>query len=470
MSDKTPTYNLKAVVRETGLKPDTLRAWERRYGVPAPQRTDSGHRLYSQHDIDTLRWLLARQTEGMSISRAVELWNRLETDGVDPLDAPAASGIQHSGDTRPVTAPVAEVPLKLGDSDTIAAMRREWVSACLAFDEQQAEQLLTQAFALFPAEVVCLDLVQKGLVEIGDGWYRGNVTVQQEHFASALALRRMEALLISTPAPTRPGRILVGCPPEEEHTFVPLLLSLLLRRRGWDVVYLGANVPIRSMEMTLHVVRPNLVVLTAQQLHTAASLLEMAEMLYRERVPVAFGGLVFTEVAGLHQVIPGYYLGDRLERATGMLEQIMTTLRPQPALRAIGYDYREAVEHFRSQQAQIEADVWQRMEQHMQRRHLAAANLNFGRNILAALTLGDMDFLNPDMDWIEGLLVNHYEMPPAALDHYLGAYYDAVRSHLGPEGDLVVEWMARLLGRELPPEIRRSAQQRHNAGNHRRES
>ncbi len=86
MSDKTPTYNLKAVVRETGLKPDTLRAWERRYGVPAPQRTDSGHRLYSQHDIDTLKWLLVRQNEGMSISRAVELWHRLEADGLDPPD------------------------------------------------------------------------------------------------------------------------------------------------------------------------------------------------------------------------------------------------------------------------------------------------------------------------------------------------------------------------------------------------
>ncbi|MFN3334677.1 MAG: MerR family DNA-binding transcriptional regulator, partial [Caldilinea sp.] len=48
-SDKTPIYNLKAVVQETGLKADTLRAWERRYGVPTPQRTDSGHRLYSQY-------------------------------------------------------------------------------------------------------------------------------------------------------------------------------------------------------------------------------------------------------------------------------------------------------------------------------------------------------------------------------------------------------------------------------------
>ena len=93
MSHKTPTYNLKAVVRETGLKPDTLRAWERRYGVPAPQRTESGHRLYSQHDIDTLKWLLLRQSEGMSISRAIELWRRMEEEGADPLVPQGSSGV-----------------------------------------------------------------------------------------------------------------------------------------------------------------------------------------------------------------------------------------------------------------------------------------------------------------------------------------------------------------------------------------
>jgi methanogenic corrinoid protein MtbC1 len=349
-------------------------------------------------------------------------------------------------------------------------MRQDWVNACLSFDEHRAEQLLTQAFALFPAEIVCLDLIQKGLAEIGDGWYRGRVTVQQEHFASALALRRMEALLISTPAPTRPGRILVGCPPEEEHTFVPLMLSLLLRRRGWDVVYLGANVPLRSMETTIHVIRPNLVVLTAQQLHTAASLLEMAEVLYSERVPVAFGGLVFTEVVALADVIPGYYLGNRLDRATAMVEQIMTSLRPQAAHHPVSYEYKEAVEHFRAHQAQIEATVWERMQMHMPRRHLAAANLNFGRNIIAALTLGDMDFLDPDIDWIEGLLVNHYEMPPAALDHYLGAYYDAMATHLGADGHLVIEWMARLLGRDLTPELQARQFTRQSANALRRDS
>jgi MerR family transcriptional regulator, light-induced transcriptional regulator len=462
MSDKTPTYNLKAVVRETGLKPDTLRAWERRYGVPAPQRTDSGHRLYSQHDIDTLKWLLVRQNEGMSISRAVELWHRLEADGLDPLTATVAPGTQRPPEVRAPIAPLA--PATLGEGDTVAGLRQAWVNACLAFDEYQAEQLLSQAFALFPAESVCLEVIQKGLAEIGDGWYRGRVTVQQEHFASALALRRMEALLISTPSPTRPGRIMVGCPPDEEHTFVPLMLSLLLRRRGWEVIYLGANVPIRSIETTVSVVRPNLVILTAQQLHTAASLLEMAEVLYRERVPVAFGGLVFTEVPNLHQSIPGYYLGAKLEQATAAIEQIMASLRPMAAQRMVGYDYREAVEQFRARQTLIESEAWQQMQQHMPKRHLATANQSFGRAIIAALSLGNVNYLDPDIEWIEGLLVNHNEMPAEALEAYLETYYDALVKHLGKSGYLVIEWMARLLGKDAPSEIRQMHQVRRLQG------
>ena len=452
MSDRTPTYNLKAVVRETGLKPDTLRAWERRYGVPAPDRTGSGHRLYSQHDIDTLKWLLDRQNEGMSISRAIELWNRLESEGADPLATAITPGAHRHPELRPVP-PAVEQPA-ISSGDVVTNLRDSWVNACLAFDEFHAEQLLAQAFAVFPIEVVCLDLIQRGLAQIGDSWYRGKITVQQEHFASALALRRMEALLTSTPAPTRPGRIIVGCPPEEEHTFVPLMLSLLLRRRGWDVVYLGANVPLRSLESTLHAVRPSLVVLTAQQLYTASSLLEMAEVLFNERVPLAFGGMIFTQAPDLYQTIPGYYLGDRLDQATAMIEQVMTTLRPQPAQRLVSFDHKETLDHFRASQAQIEALVWANMENQVPKRHLAMANMSMGRNIAAALALGNMNFLDPDIDWVEGLLVNHHELPLEAIDHYLEVYADAVDLTMDYRGYLIAEWFARLLGRQLPAKTR----------------
>jgi DNA-binding transcriptional MerR regulator len=256
--EETPTFNLKAVVQETGLKPDTLRAWERRYGLPQPARSAGGHRLYSQHDIDILKWLIARQEEGLSISRAVDLWQQLVEEGKDPFWEMAA---EEEGLAGPA-------PLEVGD--TLAQLRASWVEACLEFDEPRAEYVLAQAFALYPPKTACLELLQKGLSQLGERWYQGEVTAQQEHFASALAMRHLEALIGINPPPTRSGRILIGCAPEEEHAFSPLLLALLLRRRGWDVVYLGANVPIDRLEGTIAHVEPDLVVLTAQMLAAAS--------------------------------------------------------------------------------------------------------------------------------------------------------------------------------------------------------
>ena len=68
-----PVFNTKAVALETEVPPDTFRAWERRYGVPRPQRTAGGHRLYSERDIAIIRWLRDRTAEGMNISHAVML-------------------------------------------------------------------------------------------------------------------------------------------------------------------------------------------------------------------------------------------------------------------------------------------------------------------------------------------------------------------------------------------------------------
>ena len=75
-----PVFNTKAVARETGVPADTFRAWERRYGMPRPQRTPGGHRLYSERDIAIIRWLRDRTDEGVNISHAVLLLtNTLDT-------------------------------------------------------------------------------------------------------------------------------------------------------------------------------------------------------------------------------------------------------------------------------------------------------------------------------------------------------------------------------------------------------
>ncbi len=437
-----PIYNLKAVVQETGIKPDTLRAWERRYGLPEPQRTASGHRLYTERDVATLKWLISRQDEGLTISRAIALWHELQRQGTDPLDG-AEKALRPDGFAHePALPPMASA----GESGTMTQLKQQWIDACLRFDERGAEQALNGAFALFSVETVIVALIQEALAGIGEGWRQGSVTVQQEHFASSLAMRRLEALLVATPAPTRTGRILVGCPPHESHVFAPLMLSLFLRRRGWDVVYLGADVPLHSLEATIEAAAPALVILTAQQLHTAAGLLDMGKLLEKRRVPLAYGGSIFNRSPDLRKIMPGHFLGERIDDAVPSVERIMQRPRVHASLESVPSPSLTALRRFREQRSAIEADVGRSFQSGALPANLAEANALFGRYIESALALGLIHRPYDSAVWRGSLPHLNDVLPESLTEGYVSAYIAAALGRLGSDDPLLTERLANLAG------------------------
>ncbi|MEZ4640099.1 MAG: MerR family transcriptional regulator [Caldilineaceae bacterium] len=332
-----PTYNLRAVVQRTGLKPDTLRAWERRYGLPVPNRTAGGHRVYSEADVQCLLWLIARQDEGMNISQAAKLWKTLEEEGRLPTAAESPITQSRSSDRM--------MTFDNGGGGIMEDLRRRWVDACASFSEREAETILAQAFALYPPETVCVEVLQKGLNQIGMEWYRGKYTTQQEHFASALAMRRLETLLAATPDPTQHGRVVVACPANENHTFSPLLITVLLRRRGWDVVYLGANLPQEELAETVRATRPDLVVLVAQQLSTAATLLKCRRMLANERVRACVWRTDLQHDPGAARAHPRL-LGDGTMAAPTQIGTAVDALTAMPSAQPITREYEVALSEF----------------------------------------------------------------------------------------------------------------------------
>lgn len=426
----TPLYNLKAVVRDTGLKPDTIRAWERRYGLPEPERTQSGHRLYSQNDINMLKWLVARQTEGMSISRAVELWRQRIPEVTQP-ETPAAAYELHE------VAPA---------SNTLEQLRMKWLAACLEFDEQRADQILTQCFALFPVETVCQEILQAGLAAIGEGWYQGTITVQQEHFVSSLVTRRVETLIATTPPPTLASRILIGCPPAEHHSFAAILLTLLMRRRGWDVVFLGADVPLDDLITTVRAVRPQLVVLVAQQLSTAATLFTASQLLLKEHMPLAFGGGIFSQLPVLRPYIHGHFLGAQLTAAIRRIEELLTLPQVRTAPVSATQDYQNALRVYNSQLPQIEAAIWKQAAHiGLDPKQLMYANQHLYENLNAALNLGQLEFLQSQFAWVTPLLRSHFGLSPTHLLRYVQSYQAALQADKHPELQLIATWLDRVI-------------------------
>ena len=427
-----PIYNLKAVVMETGLKPPTIRAWERRYGIPMPQRTAGGHRLYSQHDVDLLKWLIERQAEGVTISHAVEIWKRLQDQGEDPL-----SEEPHLTSETP-----ALVPAPSGME--ISELRQEWVAACLEFDRQTAEQVLGRAFAFFPPEIVSVELLQAGLSEVGKLWYAGNASVQQEHFTSAMSVQRMEMLIAAAPPPLRPERIIVASAQDDYHTFSPLLLTYLLRRRGWDVLYLGADVPAAELEKTVMQTKPHILIVSAQLLTTAASLVDITDALSGYDLTIGYGGLVFNMMPHLQDYIPAHYLGPTIEGAVPVIEQLVQKQPAAPDIKQAKTSNKQAVDDFNQRRPLIESQVWSSFAANGKATdQLAEMNLDMAGIINAALKFGDSSILNKDMAWIQYLMTS-YRLSEEEVQEYVDAYYQAAKAQLGDSTLMIADWLEEL--------------------------
>lgn len=431
MASTTPAFNLKLVLKKTGIAADTLRAWERRYGLPMPQRSAGGHRLYSQRDIETIKWLMKQQEDGLSISRAVDLWNEQIGAGTDPL-----ADLAQTAATSTTLAPPES------SHSAMDSLRSDWIEACLNFSESAAEQVLNQAFSMSTVEEVCLEVLQRGMHEIGERWYENSASVQQEHFASALAMRRLDALLSASPAPTRDQTVLVGCPPDEWHTFTSLLLALLLRRRGWSVIYLGGNIPAERFSSAVKNIGANLVVLVAQQLITAATLQQTASVLSRQAIPVAFGGRIFNTNPGIPANISGYYLGQDLLTALDQIETILHRKLRLPPTKPVSPSYVATHQAFVSKRSQIE---WS-LREGMKSRSISADNLHIGvhflgENIAAALQLGEMSYVSEEVEWLK-MLLRFHDMHPEQLIYFLGAYAEAVNQSMNSQGKPISAWLA----------------------------
>jgi MerR family transcriptional regulator, light-induced transcriptional regulator len=311
-----PVYNTRAVVQRTGVPADTFRAWERRYGLPMPARTDGNQRLYSDRDIATIAWLRDQTEAGLTISQAVQLFRRRELE-----EEPAYA--ERSTEPR---------ALAFDPDPRMARFASEIVEALIAYDALAASRVLEEALALLPVEDVCLHVLQPVLYEIGRRWERGQIEVSAEHFASAFVIRRLGALFnLSQPEAGR-GPVVAACLEGELHEIGLLLTCLFLSRRGVKIVYLGPNLPLDDLIETVRRLRPPLVLLSAST-PEAAEQLAAATGEIKARCSIAvpepyvptigFGGSAFLERPELRSGIDGVFLGHDADEAVAAVDAVL---------------------------------------------------------------------------------------------------------------------------------------------------
>jgi MerR family transcriptional regulator, light-induced transcriptional regulator len=303
-NDKTPVYNIKAVSRQVGLLPVTLRAWERRYGLPSPQRGGQGYRLYSDYDVKILLWLKSQIDTGMSIGRASDLLQELRSKGQDPAKKTTRQ------------------PEQTSSPDVLQV---QFLEALRRFDEITASHILRRAFSIYSLDQVMLEIIQPTMVALGESWHRGELPIAVEHFATQFCLQALMSLLASSSPPHHTGTIVAACAPGEMHQIGLLMLVVMLRWRGWDVRYLGQDLKLDSLAESLIPIRPRLLLFTATRAETATGLKDLPAILERFPTPrpgIILGGQGFQKALD-PATLPGIYLQGSPTEIVQSIEKFM---------------------------------------------------------------------------------------------------------------------------------------------------
>ncbi len=230
MSELEDRWRIKEFAAHVGVQEATLRAWERRYDLLAPERSAGGYRLYSPADERRVRAMQAHMARGIAAAQAATL---ALAEAAGPFSAPAEPG----------------------------ALVDSLIAATESFDATRFDALLDAAFARGLRAGID-DVVLPALAAVGLRWERNQLSVGQEHFASHLVERRLLALTAGWDAGRGPLALL-ACPPRELHTLGLVCFGLLLADRGWRIAYLGADTPIGEITGACATLRPAAVVLCA---------------------------------------------------------------------------------------------------------------------------------------------------------------------------------------------------------------
>ncbi len=223
--------------RRVGVRTDTLRVWERRYGLLQPRRSGGNARLYSSVDEARVR-LMQRYIN-----------QRVPTAQAAQLSLAARFSLRPGSRAVPDHNDVSRAADALGRSLD-------------HFDETGADQTLEQMLSEYSASVVIRDVILPYLAGVGERWARGETTVAQEHFASNFLMFRLATLSRGWDRGLGPLALL-ACAPDELHTIGLMCFGIALHQHGWRIAFLGAATPESMLHPAARRLKPDLITICA---------------------------------------------------------------------------------------------------------------------------------------------------------------------------------------------------------------
>lgn len=255
-------YPIRTVSTLTGVNSVTLRAWERRYALIQPRRTAKGHRLYTQQDIDRINRILQLLDKGIPIS---QVKHRLAS----PQGTGAAT--QEPGPWE--------------------RFQQRMLNAVVRFDENALNEIYNEALSIYPIDRVTQRMIIPLLRTLGERWASTEGSVAEEHLFGSF-LRNKLGARFHHQARRNPGpKLIAACLPGEHHEVGLLLFCLAALERDYQIVLLGADLPLEELPTVVQRTHANAVVLSGSMTVLPAALQEgLARLMRQIDVPVIVGG------------------------------------------------------------------------------------------------------------------------------------------------------------------------------------
>ena len=255
-------FPIGTVSSMTGVNSVTLRAWERRYGLITPTRTESGHRLYSESDVEKIKLILELLDEGIAISRVKEAL-RIAKKEAEPARTPA-HWIRY---------------------------QEQMLDGVHSFDEAILDAVYNEAMSLYPVDIVTKQLLIPLLEKLGQRWMKINTGVAEEHFFSTFMRNKLGARFHHRNQQNKGPQLIAACLPGEHHEFGLLLFSLTAHARGYRLILLGSDMPLGQLAEVADRSNSDGIVLSGSietdplQLHS-----KLKQLVRDSKVPVWVGG------------------------------------------------------------------------------------------------------------------------------------------------------------------------------------
>ena len=228
------SFTISQLQRYSGISVHSIRAWEKRYDALKPERTEGNTRYYNGHQLRRLLNISSLMNSTYKISELCSF-----------PDAKLFELITRSLEDK-VVSPRDELLIS------------QMVSAAMVFDNSLFEKVFRIAQQHYDMETTYLKILYPAMQRVGIMWSADSIAPAQEHFISALIRRKLDSGIDSLPLPQdHAPHWLLFLPEDEFHETGLLMSNYLIKKAGHQCTYLGSNVPVQSLDISVNTIKPD---------------------------------------------------------------------------------------------------------------------------------------------------------------------------------------------------------------------